>query len=304
MIELSPEFKKKIVGLWDERGRDWIERFPEILKSALDKWSLAIEFIIPDPSYNFIAFIRMETGEKAVLKLAVSGAELALEEKALQALGNARPYLSAQTIEFDLKLGALLLRQLVPGRQLFEIGETDETLRIVARLMRDLPVPVPENGDFPTIEKLAQVFERTRRLSHNPIPRQFLDRAEQLYRDLEKTKTGDMLLHGDLHHYNILYDENHGWVAIDPKGVVGDPAYEAARFFRNPLPYFMDSRRPKKAIEARMRIFSEVMNQDPERLIGWAYVDNMFGACWDAEDSTADFEYSAAIAEILESLLS
>ena len=41
-------------------------------------------------------------------------------------------------------------------------------------------------------------------------------------------------LHGDLHHENIMHGPR-GWLAIDPKGVLGDPAFDAANWFYNPL---------------------------------------------------------------------
>ena len=43
-----------------------------------------------------------------------------------------------------------------------------------------------------------------------------------------------MLLHGDLQHYNVLLDKDRGWVAIDPKGVVGELEYEVGALLRNP----------------------------------------------------------------------
>ena len=42
-----------------------------------------------------------------------------------------------------------------------------------------------------------------------------------------------MLLHGDLHHENIVLDQNRGYILIDPKGVVGDPVFELSRFILN-----------------------------------------------------------------------
>ena len=44
-----------------------------------------------------------------------------------------------------------------------------------------------------------------------------------------------MLLHGDLQHYNVLFDNERGWVAIDPKGVVGEWEYEVGPLLRNPV---------------------------------------------------------------------
>ena len=35
-----------------------------------------------------------------------------------------------------------------------------------------------------------------------------------------------MSLHGDLHYANIIWSEQHGYVAIEPKGVIGEREYE------------------------------------------------------------------------------
>jgi streptomycin 6-kinase len=60
-----------------------------------------------------------------------------------------------------------------------------------------------------------------------------LGKAARLARDLLAEPVPPGALHGDLHHENVLSSPR-GWLAIDPKGIWGDPAYEAANAFRNP----------------------------------------------------------------------
>ena len=43
------------------------------------------------------------------------------------------------------------------------------------------------------------------------------------------------LVHGDLHHHNVLRSKR-GWLAIDPKPMLGEPEYDVASFLWNPLP--------------------------------------------------------------------
>jgi streptomycin 6-kinase len=40
---------------------------------------------------------------------------------------------------------------------------------------------------------------------------------------LGESQRSTRLLHGDLHRHNVLSDDARGSVAIDPKGVVGEP---------------------------------------------------------------------------------
>src|SRR4030095_1370797 len=58
------------------------------------------------------------------------------------------------------------------------------------------------------------------------IPPRLVEQARQLYFDLCASQRGVRLLHGDLQHYNILFDSDRGWLAIDPKGVIGEVEYE------------------------------------------------------------------------------
>jgi streptomycin 6-kinase len=87
-----------------------------------------------------------------------------------------------------------------------------------------------------------------------------------------------LALHGDLHHDNIM-QSTRGWLAIDPKGVWGDPAYETANVFRNPegagdLPY-------QPARIARLAAaFHARLGHDPGRMLGWAVAHCALSTFW------------------------
>jgi streptomycin 6-kinase len=97
---------------------------------------------------------------------------------------------------------------------------------------------------------------------------------------------GKRVLHGDLHHFNILADGDR-WVAIDPKGYAADPSYEIVAFMRNPVPRELDP----ATMAARIRHFAERLGDPPERLWAWSFVQivldsqekdggSVFGRCW------------------------
>src|SRR5207244_1723119 len=60
------------------------------------------------------------------------------------------------------------------------------------------------------------------------------EQGRRVYSDLCGSQRHRQLLHGDLHHYNVLFDARRGWLAIDPKGVVGELEYEVGAALRNP----------------------------------------------------------------------
>jgi streptomycin 6-kinase len=91
------------------------------------------------------------------------------------------------------------------------------------------------------------------------------------------------LLHGDLQHYNVLFDSERGWLAIDPKGVVGETEYEIGAVLRNPIeqPDLFTSR---DIIERRTRKLAERLGLDYGRILSWAFAQAVLSAIWEIED--------------------
>lgn len=97
-------------------------------------------------------------------------------------------------------------------------------------------------------------------------------------------------------------DQEDGWVVIDPKGVIADPAYEAARFQHNPIPTVLSQDRPVETVRRRLRILEEIVGCGCRRLLGWAYVDAVLSACWSLEEGTAGWRTMLARIETYEKL--
>jgi streptomycin 6-kinase len=92
-----------------------------------------------------------------------------------------------------------------------------------------------------------------------------------------------MLLHGDLQHYNVLFDNDHGWVAIDPKGVVGELEYEVGAILRNPvdLPEYYTT---PAIINRRLRTLTDLLNLNHSRALNWSFAQAVLSAIWQVED--------------------
>ena len=56
---------------------------------------------------------------------------------------------------------------------------------------------------LPPTRQLAEGFDRHER-SGSPIPRGLIEQATRLWSELEASTTSPVVLHGDLHHDNIL----------------------------------------------------------------------------------------------------
>ena len=93
------------------------------------------------------------------------------------------------------------------------------------------------------------------------------------------TQRDPALLHGDLHHYNVLSDRARGWCAIDPKGVVGELEYELGAALRNPIDR-PDLFAKLDVVERRLDQFGLVLGIDTSRARGWCFAQAVLSAIW------------------------
>jgi streptomycin 6-kinase len=112
-----------------------------------------------------------------------------------------------------------------------------------------------------------------------------LQRACALFGELAASQGDRKLLHGDLHHDNILWDATRDWVAVDPKGVIGEPAYEFGAMLRNPTENPELFAHPSIAAR-RASIIAERLACDADRVLAWGFAQGILSAVWALEDGT------------------
>ena len=89
----------------------------------------------------------------------------------------------------------------------------------------------------------------------------------------------DVVLHGDLHHGNVLRGPDDTWVAIDPHGFVGDPGYDGGALLYNP-----DNRDATLLVPRRIEQLSD--HGDRDRVIAWGYVMGVLSQIWSGDRPT------------------
>jgi streptomycin 6-kinase len=199
---------------------------------------------------------------------------------------------AAPVLEYDDK--ALLLIRAMGMRSLTKMaghGYDDEASRIICQVIIKLHEPKPNPPA--TLVPLSHWF---RALA--PAALQYggiLEIAAQTAKDLLSEQQNTSVLHGDIHHGNILNFESLGWLAIDPKGLIGEHYFDFANLFCNPN--YRVATQPKR-LTRQIAIVAETANLDRKRLLHWILAYAGLSAAWSLEEHTAP-DLALAIAAIV-----
>jgi streptomycin 6-kinase len=279
-------------------GAGWLNRLPEIVARCEERWSLRVGPAFPELSYNYAAPATRADGTAAVVKLSFPDAGFRAEAEALR-LFDGRG--AVRLLELDLDSGAMLLERLEPGLPLTTVHDDDEATSIAADVLGQLWRGVPPEHPFPTVADWAHGLTRLRWNfggGTGPLPAPLVERAEALFAELLTSQAEPVLLHGDLHHLNVLAASREPWLAIDPKGVVGEPAYDAGALLRNPAE-LLDTPQPGKTLERRLDQLSEQLGLDRGRVARWGMSQAVLAAYWGWEDGGKVWDEALAFAELL-----
>jgi streptomycin 6-kinase len=175
--------------------------------------------------------------------------------------------------------GAVLLERAEGSRSLAAMAAggadaeaTAILCRVVARLHAPRSTPWPEAVPLP-------VWFRALDAADHPHP---LARSAGIARALLSEPRDVRLLHGDIHHDNVLDFGSRGWLAIDPKRLVGERAFDYANLFCNPDfadPSLAVARDPA-AFAARTALVTAEAGIEADRLLRWIVAWTALSATW------------------------
>jgi len=264
------------------------------MKQLLEKWQLHTLRLFPHLSHtqNYVAIAYSNLYKKdVVLKICSSDF---VEQKLLSHFDGKG---CVQLLDFDEESRALLLEYIQPGTQLKKMFSVDEKQPVViaARLIQKLHVGKNLSSDVqgcPTMHEWVQILTT---FTSSQIPQELVQKAQKIAAHLLATQSELFLLHGDLHHENIIQSGD-GWVVIDPQGVVGELACEVTAFIRNPIPELLQHDNAKNIIRDRINLFSDFLGVDSKRIVGWSFVQAIICGMWAEQDGLDSVDYFVQIA--------
>ena len=299
MVVIPSRFARTQVELYGTAGAEWLKRLPILVAECEQRWSLTVGAPFDPLSYNYVAPAVRANGIDVVLKVGFPNPELLSEIEALRIFDGRG---IVQLLEADRDQGVMLLERLKPGTPLLSIMDDQRVASIAVQVMRQLWQPAPPGHSFPTVEKWAAGLKRLRQRfdgGTGPLPAHLVEEAERLFEELIGSMDKPMLLHGDLHHDNILAAERQPWLALDPKGLVGEPAYEVGALLRNQLPQDLKTPQASRILRRRIDQFAEELGFDRQRLCAWGLAQAVLSAWWSIEDHGYGWEEAMACAELL-----
>ncbi|KRV51033.1 kinase [Wenjunlia vitaminophila] len=291
----------RTVSAWEgEPGQSWAHGLPERARRVVERWELTPERVLePGGNISMVVLVLQADGTPATLKLGLVTPETAQEPAAL-ARWDGRGAVRLLRTEPDE--GALLLERLQGEVSLRSLPESKAMLEATGVLRRlwvhpgdDHPfrgVPGYTGGLVDTLSaRAAQPWAAELR----PLA----DEALRVRADLVASEPERVLLHGDYHHGNVLAagpspsrgpdradvpgggsGERPPWLAIDPKPLVGERAYDLAWLVRDRLDTLVASPGPAAATRRRLHRLADDLEVDRERLRGWSLFRAVEAGLW------------------------
>jgi len=294
--DFPERFRRYATSGFGDRGKAWLEQLPDILDRCCAKWTLTLGPATDEIKGNYIAYVRTGEGQDLVLKVGVPHRDFTTEMEAL-AIYAGRGI--NRLVEADRDLNAMLLERLRPGTML-AAAEMDRSgqFETAAHIIRQLhETPPPSAHDLPHFHDWVQsALSDARncddaRRSH-PYLEQF-PRVQSMMERLMRPVEPQILLHGDLHHWNILLDAERGWMAIDPKGVLGASCLDVGRFIGNAMGFGESVSDRRQILLDAIHVFSAALGESEERMFAGAFCDRVTGCSWGLKHEEDEGEATA-----------
>ncbi len=300
-MQLPTNFKTNITNTFGMQGKIWLEKLPNLFDYAKNKWKLKRIIATDNLSFNYIVYSFSQLlNSDVVVKISPGKKEFNNEKLTLlyfQGVGINR------LLDYDDNYNILLLEKIgksITLKSLFPHNE-NESIEQTAKIIQTLHSsnkPFNQN-DYPSVTELAKVLNN---FTHPQIPSDLIYLAHNLVNQLLYNRQS-YLLHGDLHHENILQTNDGAWKSIDPKGIVGNIAYEVAAYIRNPVPEIIQQSNLQQILNNRIKKFSELLELDQKLLIQYSYLATILAVIWNIEDNGLYWQDWLKISLLLKKML-
>ncbi len=272
-------FVNNVKNIWGEKAERWLKQLPYHIKQLRDHWSLTDITPVNNMSYNYVARAIQKKQKLVVLKVSCDKTLIEDEYKALKHFDGAG---SVKALAINPNQNAILIEQAVPGNTL----ETDlnvnmtETMRIYADVVRKIASKPLSNFHYRHTEEWCKAIDR---IKTDDIQKNLVKKALEIRSFLLSSAQDTHLCHGDLHLGNVLKHQKN-WISIDPKGIMGEIAFEASAFNFIKKNEWQHPDSIKDTAISRSNQLANILKIDKTRLLRWIFLREIISAQWFIED--------------------
>jgi streptomycin 6-kinase len=250
-------------------GKAWLEQLPRLVAECAEKWQLSLGSPLEGGNISLVLRVEVEEGTRAVLKIGFPDDESEAEADALMYW---RGDACVRVLACDHERRALLLERCEPGTPLWEIADEDDANRIAASVLRRIWRAPPPAHRFRALATEARRWaselpEHWEALGR-PFERALLDEAVAACIELAVPAAEEVVLHQDFHGGNVLRATREPWLVIDPKPLVGEPAFDAASLLRDRR-WEVDRPGAARKVRRRLDLLADELGLERERMRRW-----------------------------------
>jgi streptomycin 6-kinase len=317
-----------------EAGREWLARLPALVEQAAEEWSLRLGTPVLGGSCSWVAPVTQADGSGAVLKVPFPDREAAGESEALRRWEG---HGAIRVLRHDRETRALLLERCEPGGELgaAEHLPAEQRLLAGAEVLRELwsggvgdgggaarerewervggggseQEQERVGGGSSALERVGDVTAEWADLAESRVERLRPDydpglvaHGVRLLRELPGSAAREVVVHGDFNPGNVLSAQRRPWLAVDPKPMLGDPAYDPWPLLEQIDPPLATAN-PGGVLAARLTLLAEALGEDAERIAAWGMARRVESALWsldvgDGEWAPECMRAAAVLAEL------
>jgi len=275
--------RAKARTVFGDMAEQWYDVLPYWLDTIVRRWMLSSLRLFNADTVNVVLAAQSVHYGSVVVKMGPPHKELYYGAMALQVF-NAR--LVPCVYSWSEEQYTLLMEN-VGEKSLLSVAKPELRWRIVVPFIQDIPCYPHDGIDYPRFEEqLEHALSAVVQRALLPEFAAVIQRTPEVWKAFRKLFARDMLIHGDLHHHNLLLGDG-GWKLIDPHGRIAPAIMEVGPFLNNEWEQYQNvsGEQRLRQMERCLEFLSSELNIRIADLRVAASLHIILSTCWTLEDS-------------------
>lgn len=305
-LEVPDLLVRNLIDLHQDRAMPWLSALPALLEQVLADLGATLLPDLPELSYHLVVFAESTRVGHIAIKCTVPNDDFTQESYAAVAMVDAA---GPRVRKLDVERGVIVLERIEPGASLAALKLSERDDKAAASVLATRAIDIHQNTSVqaatPHLPDIRQWLKALDAVPHNhPLwqsQQDLIHRARTQSDLLLAINSPPVVLHGDLHHGNVLLDGSQRWRPIDAHGGIGPAEFDVGQHLLNPEGVG-EAPDLEGLLRQRLMIWAQTTGSEISQLQGWGFVNAVLSACWTAEDHDTGWEPAVRIAGILERL--